>query len=473
VFICGRGLLLGEHTMQIKEYERFIESKVPKITRSGFVPANDLSKTLFPFQRDIVKFLLESGRAAAFVDTGLGKTIMQLEWARHIPGRVLILAPLAVAKQTEREAKRLLGMDINYLRDGSIGRHQVTVTNYERAEMFDLSQYSGIVLDESSILKSFMGRTKEWLCEAFKNHPYRLACTATPAPNDYMELGNHSAFLGVMPANEMLTRWFINDTMNFGNYRLKGHAEKDFWTWVASWAACLSKPSDLGYSDEGFDLPPVKMTHHLVDADFTSDAGEGMLFRVPEMSATSMHREKRFSLQQRAGKIAELANGSSEAWIVWCETNDEADALAEAIPDAVEVRGSDSSDAKEDKLDAFSSGRARVIITKPSIAGFGLNWQHCRNVAFASISYSYEQFYQAVRRSWRFGQTKQVNVHVALSTMELKLWETVSEKMAAHDAMKNAMRYATKAFAEGVHHSTHKAYNPQVKGRLPSWLKTM
>jgi superfamily II DNA or RNA helicase len=451
-------------------YADFLETKKPRRITHGIKEHGPLHENLFPFQRDIVNFLIESGRAAAFVDTGLGKTIMQLEWSRHVPGRVIILAPLAVAKQTAREAKKLLGMDIDYIRDGSTGTNKVTITNYERAELFDLRRFDGVVLDESSILKSFMGRTKAWLCETFSQHPYRLACTATPAPNDYMELGNHSDFLGVMPANEMLSRWFINDTMNFGQYRLKGHAENDFWHWVASWAACVSKPSDLGYDDGAFALPPIKLTHHLVDSDMTQDAGDGMLFRVPEMSATSMHREKRYSLNQRAGRIAELINPSAESWIVWCETNDEADALADTIPDAIEVRGSETADAKEDKLDAFSRGDARVIITKPTLAGFGLNWQHCHNVAFASISYSYEQFYQAVRRSWRFGQTKQVNVHVALSSMELKLWETVSAKMQAHEEMKQAMRKAAKAFADGVHHSTHKSYNPTKKGKLPSWL---
>lgn len=456
--------------MSIPDYFNFLSEKRPVVKRAGLSNIPDLNPKLFQFQRDVVRFLLETGRAAAFLDTGLGKTAVQLEWANHVPGRVLILAPLAVAKQTQREACKLLGMDILHSRDGRIGDEKVTITNYERAELFDLRRYDGIVLDESSILKSFMGRTKEWLCDSFSNHPWRLACTATPAPNDYMELGNHSAFLGVMPANEMLSRWFINDTMNFGNYRLKGHAEDSFWQWVASWAACVSTPSDLGYDDGAYALPPLNMAHHLVEADLSTDAPDGFLFDVPEMSATSMHKEKRRSLSQRAGKAADLVKTNSGAWIVWCETNEEADALKAEIPEAVEVRGSDSPERKEDALDAFSRGDERIIITKPSLAGFGLNWQHCQNVIFASLSYSYEQFYQAVRRSWRFGQTKPVNVNVILSSIELKLWETVAEKMRAHDDMKRAMRAASKAFAQGIHHNVKLDYNPKHIGTLPSWI---
>lgn len=456
--------------MTNESYEFFLQSKKPAIKKCGLTTSPNINPILFEFQRDVVRFLLESGRAAAFLDTGLGKTAVQLEWAHNVPERVLILAPLAVAKQTQREAKNLLGLDIAHSRTGEVGTEKITITNYERAELFDLSKFDAIVLDESSILKSFMGKTKEWLCNAFASYSWRLACTATPAPNDYMELGNHSAFLGVMPANEMLSRWFINDTMNFGNYRLKGHAEDSFWRWVASWAACVSAPSDLGYDDGAYALPPLNMFHHLVDADLSTDAPDGFLFDVPELSATSMHREKRRSLIQRSGKAAELVKSNSGAWIVWCETNEEADALKAQIPEAIEVRGSDSPERKEDALDAFSRGDERIIITKPSLAGFGLNWQHCQNVVFASLSYSYEQFYQAVRRSWRFGQTKPVNVNVILSSIELKLWETVSSKMRAHDEMKRSMRAASKAFAEGIHHNVKLDYNPQHIGTLPSWI---
>lgn len=450
-------------------YSDFLAGKAITVKPLGLAEAPGLSPVLFPFQRDVVSFALQCGRGALFLDTGLGKTICQLEYARHAPGDVLILAPLAVAGQTVREAHDKLGLEAAHSRDGR--KHgKITVANYERLHLFDLSQFSAVVLDESSILKSFMGKTKRQLCDSFAEYPFRLACTATPAPNDYMELGNHSEFLGVMDGTEMLTRWFINDTMNFGNYRLKGHAEKPFWEWVASWAACVSKPSDLGYDDADFALPPLKNHLHSVATDYSTGAAEDELFRCAAISATTIHAEKRMTLQDRVGRVADLCRAESgEAWIVWCETNDESAALAAAIPDAVEVKGADSLDAKEDRLEAFASGRARVIVSKPSICGFGLNWQHCARVAFASLSYSYEQFYQAIRRSWRFGQKRPVEVHSVISESEMPIWQTIQNKLRAHEGMKSAMRHAV--FHRGRTSSVRHTYAPQHLDTLPKWLK--
>lgn len=450
-------------------YHDFLASKAVTVKPLGLSEVPDLSPSLFPFQGNVVRFGLQCGRGALFLDTGLGKTICQLEWARHVPGDVLILAPLAVAGQTVREARELLGIEAHHSRDGAV-KGKITVANYERLHLFDPARFAGVVLDESSILKSFMGKTMRALCDAFDQTPFRLACTATPAPNDYEEMGNHSEFLGVMSRTEMLQRWFIHDSENTADWKMKGHAEKSFWQWVSSWAACVSKPSDLGYADAAFALPPLRTHLHTVATDYAVGVDEGMLFRAPTISATTMHAEKRMTLADRVGRVASLcASESSEPWIVWCETNDESAALAAAIPDAVEVKGADSLESKEDKLEAFSAGRARVIVTKPSIAGFGLNWQHCARVAFASMSYSYEQFYQAIRRSWRFGQKRPVEVHAVIAETEMPIWQAIQTKLRAHDTMKSAMRHAV--FNRGRISSVRHAYNPTHQTSLPKWMK--
>lgn len=421
-------------------YREFLQRKLVAAKPVGLTAPPDLSATLFPFQRQVVRFALKAGRAALFLDTGLGKTICQVEWARHIPGKVLILAPVAVAPQTVREAETRLGVKIHHSRDGEASG-QITITNYERLHLFDVSQFAGVVLDESSILKSFSGKTRNLLIEQFRNTPFRLACTATPSPNDHTELGNHAEFLGVMRVGEMQSRWFINDTSDTGTWRLKGHAAFDFWRWVSTWAACVSKPSDIGGDDGAFDLPPLTTALHCVETTARPNSDTGMLFGFAELSATNIHADKRDTLKERIATAADLAD-TTEPVIVWCESNAESAALAAAIKDCVEVVGSDDPDAKEAKLDAFSRGDVRAIVTKPSIAGFGLNWQHCSHVVFASLSYSYESFYQAVRRSWRFGQKRPVHVDVVIADSEQAIWRTIKEKMESHDEMKSAMRIA-------------------------------
>lgn len=451
-----------------QEYQRLLERKGTMIRPAGLEKIPKLHNTLFDYQKNVVEFALRQGRAALFLDTGLGKTVCQLEWARHVPGDVLILAPPAVAPQTVRESHEMLGLNIHHSRDGStLPNCKVTITNYERLHYFDVSRFAGVVLDESSILKSFMGSTKTKLCEAFANTPYRLCCSATPAPNDYMELGNHSAFLSIMPANEMLSRWFINDTMNFGNYRLKGHAVRPFWEWVASWAACAEKPSDAGGDDSRHALPPLTTKLHVVEAPMVSNIDQGLLFQGAEISATTMHADKRATMKNRCELTASLVNHGKPA-IVWCESNDESATLAKLIPDCVEVKGSDDPDDKEAKLDLFSKRRARVIVTKPSIAGFGLNWQHAAHVVFASLSYSYESFYQAIRRSWRFGQNNPVHVDVVIASSEQNIWRTVMQKSNDHDGMKEAMRYAK--FSSAQSKAIKLPYLSTNKTTLPKWL---
>lgn len=454
------------------DYHEFLQGKRIRALEYGFEPPV-LNVNLFPFQAEIVRFALRKGRAALFVDTGLGKTLMQLEWARcvheHSGGQVLILTPLAVAAQTVREGAKF-GIAAHMVReDADCDGHAICVANYERLEKLDVSRFSGIVLDESSILKSFMGKTKQALIAAFQHTDYRLACSATPAPNDFMELGNHSDFLGVMRSPEMLSRWFINDTMNFGTYRLKGHAMSDFWDWVASWSRCVSLPSDLGFSDDGFILPALNTVQHVIEADLMSNAG-AQLFRAVEMSATSLHKEKRATLTERVAQVAALVNDNSEPWVIWCDTNDEADALQESIPDAVEVRGSHSLEIKESRLLGFADGKFRVIISKASIAGFGLNWQHCRRMAFVGVNYSYESFYQAVRRCWRYGQTQEVDAHVVMAQTEAAIWKTVLRKSEQHGDMKAQMREAMLRNSENIRDSKV-IYLAKAKANIPSWVK--
>jgi len=461
------------------DYHALLAKKKVAFEPRGLSKVPALSAALFPHQRDTVDFLLRTGCGAAFLDTGLGKTFVALEWGRCIVEAtnkpVLMLAPLAVGPQHEKEA-RARDIDAKHIREprGGLGK-RIYITNYERLEHFDASDFAGVILDESSILKSFTGVTTRALIEAFSRTPYRLACTATPAPNDHTELGQHSAFLGVMEAPEMLSRWFLADQTQMGRYRLKKPAVKAYWDWVASWARCVSKPSDLGHDDAGFALPELIRTDHVVAADRSIDAGaekdgQARLFRTPEMSATSIHREKRLTLAARADAIAaQVAAERDEPWILWVDTNDEADALKARLPGAIEVRGDMRPEVKEARLVDFSEGRERYLITKPSIAGFGLNWQHCARVGFAGLSFSYESYYQAVRRCWRFGQKRPVHVHVAMADTERAIADTILRKSGDHDVMREEMA-AAMARAHRASH-VYEDYRPVANVALPAWLK--
>jgi len=436
------------------DYEHFIASKVSRQSPVGFDPGEILAP-LFDWQKHVVCWAIRQGRAALFEDCGLGKTLQQLEWARqvshHTAKPVLILTPLAVAHQTAHEAEHFgyAGALVCAAQHEVKPNAQIVITNYEKLDHFDVSAFGGVVLDESSILKNFTGTTRRKLTAAFASTPYRLCCTATPSPNDYTELGQHADFLGVCTPAQMLATFFINDTFNTGDWRLKKHAEAEFWRWVASWAACISKPSDIGFADEGYILPPLKMQTITVDVDETNERPDDELFRVATLSATTMHKEMRLTSRARAERVASLVNASAEPWIVWCNTNDESDHLAELIVDAVEVRGSDSAADKERSLDAFTDGKSRVIITKPSIAGMGLNWQHCCNVAFVGLSYSFEDFYQALRRSYRFGQKQTVNAYVIQASTEGAIMKAVEEKIAAHARMQEQMKQAAAHLRKG------------------------
>lgn len=429
----------------LSAYHQFIATKGTAATSVGFTPAG-LPDRLFVHQRAAAEYALGKGRAALFLDTGLGKSgceaVFANEAGRETGKPSLILTPLAVAKQMQRECEAF-DVEARVIREDADVWPGVNIANYERLPKLDVSRFGAVVLDESSILKSFAGSTKRALVEAFRDTPYRLAATATPAPNDHMELGTHSEFLGVMGSMEMLCRWFINDTSTASqDWRLKGHAIDDFWAWVASWARAASLPSDLGGDDAGFILPPLKVRLHTVGVDLTQDAADGMLFRISDNSATSIHAEKQRTLDERVAQAAEIANGSAGPVIVWCERDDESRALTRAIPDAIEVKGSMPADKKEAALEAFTFGDRRVIVTKPKLAGFGLNWQHAQTQVFASISHSYERYYQAIRRSWRFGQAEQVTAHVVIAETEHGIWRNVQRKSADHDRMKAAMAAA-------------------------------
>lgn len=441
----------------MSDYQEFLKSKRVSASPAGFEPGS-LPSALFPWQADIVRWACRLGRAAIFAGCGLGKTLMQLAWADQVReqelGNVLILTPLAVGPQTVAEAARFgIGNVKLCSSDKDFERGTIVVTNYQKflKGHFDPFKFSGVVLDESSILKAYMGKTKRMLIEAFAEAGtrWRLACTATPAPNDHMELGNHAQFLGVMDSDEMLSRWFINDQAETGTYRLKHHAEADYWRWIASWAVCLDKPSDLGYSDDGFVLPPLTITEHVVAVDLSSrdmrDGEQRTIVPMDRLTATGIHKEMRLTAASRAAKVAEIVDGFKEPWVVWCNTDYEADALKVCLPTAVEVRGSDKEAVKESSLRGFPLGEMRVLLSKPTVAGYGLNWQHCRKMAFVGLSYSHEQFYQAVRRCWRFGQTQPVEAHVVIAETEGEVLASIKRKEADCERMRSAMVKATRA----------------------------
>lgn len=453
-------------------YEDFLRSKEIRAQLSGMTRVPELSAHLFPHQRATVEFLLKAGRGAAFLDTGMGKTAVELEYGKRVVEHenkpVLMLAPLAVGKQHMREAERF-GVETSIARDQSdVTGARIYITNYERLHLFDRHAFGGLILDESSIVKSYTGKTTRALMEFGQEVRWKLPATATPAPNDHMELGQHAQFLGVMDSSEMLARWFIADQSEMGRYRLKRHGIKPFWSWVASWARCVGKPSDLGFSDDGFQLPPLNIHQHVVETDMTAGA-EGMLFRIPDTSATSIHKEKRLTANDRAAKIAELVRAEpNEPWMIWVETDYDADAITALLPEAVEVRGSMKPETKEERLDAFTQGSIRILVSKPSIAGFGLNWQHCARTAFVGLSFSYEMFYQAIRRFWRFGQRRPVECHIAMAETETAIWQTIQRKKADHETMKEEMFEAMRR--EVLVSQVKRAYSPTQAARLPAWM---
>lgn len=426
------------------DYQEFLKSKKRRVAEKGKdISIDQIHPKLFDFQKAVTKWAVKMGRAALFLDTGLGKTFCQLEWARQIHNEtgkdILIIAPLAVSNQTKREAEKM-DLNITICRSQVDVKPGINITNYEMADEFNEADFIGVVLDESSILKNYTGKRKQLLVDKFQNTPFRLCCTATPSPNDHMEILNHAEFLGVMKSNQALAIWFINDTMNFGSYRLKNHARREFWEWVNSWSIAMSNPSDLGFDNDGFVLPKLIYHEHVIKTDFITGKNEDELFRIPSLSATSFHKEKRISLHERALQTKAILDGlRGEQVCIWVDTNYEADALNDLIEGAIEVRGSDSREFKEQSSIAFVNGEIKTLIAKPKIFGFGLNFQNCHNVIFMGVNFSFESFYQAVRRFWRFGQQSEVNVHLILSATEKGILSILHKKERLFEELKKEL----------------------------------
>lgn len=402
----------------IMDYLQFLESKKKRIAESGFeVALQDLNPAMFDFQKHIVQTALKQGKYAIFADCGLGKTLMQLEWAnqvsKHTKQPVLVLTPLAVSGQTIQEGAKF-GIHVERLKSDVFGPG-VFVSNYEQLDNINSDQFAGVVLDESSILKTFTGKTKKRIIEAFAETQFKLACTATPSPNDLNEIGNHSEFLNVLDAQDMRSRWFVREE-GMNNYRLKSHAKKDFYGWISSWATMLSKPSDIGFKMDGYELPGLNYVEHVVK---TGRTAENRLFADGIVNATNFNQELRLSILPRLEKVAEIVNQSSESFLIWIRHNEEGERLKKLIPGAIEVSGSDKPEDKERNLLGFANGEFRVLITKQKIAQFGMNFQNCNNQVFASLDFSFESLYQSIRRSYRFGQKKEVNIYIITTdTME-------------------------------------------------------
>lgn len=426
----------------MQAYTDFLQSKIHTGAEHGFAPLWELDD-LFDFQRALVDWSLRKGRAAIFADCGMGKTPMQLAWAENVVrktnGRVLIMTPLAVAQQTEREAAKF-GITARVSKEGVLQNGtKIIITNYQRLHYFKPADFAGAVCDESGILKSFDGQTRKAITEFMRTLPYRLLCTATAAPNDYMELGTSSEALGELGFIDMMSRFFKKidksftrrDELRAGKYRFRGHSEKHFWRWICSWARAVRKPSDMGFDDGRFLLPELITREHIVRARTRRD---GWLFDVAAIGLWEQREERRRTINERCEMAAQLATAHSEPVVCWCHLNDEGDLLTRLIPDAVQVAGRDSDDSKEESLDAFQRGDIRVLVTKPSIAGHGLNWQHCAHQTFFP-SHSFEQWYQAVRRSWRFGQTRPVTIDVIATEGERDVLANLQRKQDQADAM--------------------------------------
>lgn len=460
----------------MNEYEKFLDRKAITDPMTGLTDIPELPESLFPHQRDIVTWALRRGRAALFAGTGLGKSIMELAWAdaicKHTGGMALLLAPLAVSAQMLREAGKF-SIPARIVSSQSECGDGINITNYQKLEHFDISQFNAIVLDESSILKNKDGHYASKLIGEFQNIPFRLAATATPAPNDFMELGQHAEFLGIMKQTDMLATFFTHDGGETQKWRLKGHAENEFWKWMASWAVMLRKPSDLGYPNEGYDLPPLVYDSHTVQAEYAPNVETGLLFPMQAETLQERITARRATVEDRCN-LAASVTPLDRPFVWWCNLNSEAELLTNLIPGSVNLHGGLDADDKERILVEFSEGKFTHLITKPSLAGFGMNWQHCADTGFVGLNDSFEQFYQAVRRFWRFGQTKPVTVRIIASEIEgatvanIKRKEADADRMAA--AMVLHMADLSKRAVRGMIRDTP-LYNPKIPVQLPKFLE--
>ena len=435
----------------MSEYQEFLKTKRTTAKAYGIdVPLSSINTVLFPFQRDVVRWACKKGRAAIFLDTGLGKTLIQLEWARLMGVKTLIVAPLSVARQTVREGHKI-GVNVQYARHQSEVNNRIVITNYEMMDEFDPAQFDAVVLDESSILKSFDGSTRRKLIDMFQDTKYRLACTATPAPNDQAEIGNHSEFLGIATVNEMLAMFFVHAnkvlytdvgdgrqvrTKKAGSqgqeWRLKNHAMEAFYKWMASWSISLRKPSDLGYSDEGYILPPLDIEARFIDVDYKPD---DQLFFTGLSGIQDRHKVRVATIEDRIREAVEVIDGGNEQWIVWCGLQSEADEICKVLENYRQVQGADTPEYKAQAFEDFQDGKYRILVTKTKIAGFGMNFQQAHNMLFLGLSDSWEAYYQAIRRMYRFGQTQTVKVYIVLSEAEREIYTNVMQKEAVAKTM--------------------------------------
>lgn len=456
------------------DYTDFIAAKFGRVPPTGIADAAPLPASLFPHQAALTAWALRRGRAAIFADTGLGKMRMELCWAdvvhRHTRQPVMVHTPLAVASQLAAEAARI-GIVAKVCREASDLIDGINITNYDRLHKFDPSVFGGVVLDESGCIKHHDTRTFQTLTAAYKETPFKLPATATPAPNDWTELGTHAEFLGICTRQEMLAEFFTHDGGDTSVWRLKGHARQVFWRWVATWGAMIRRPSDLGFDDAAYRLPPLHLHEHHVDYEMPLN---GMLFAAEAQTLSERREARRASMEDRVAACAKLVNASDEPWVVWCDLNAEGDALTKAIDGAVQIAGADDVDIKESRLADFAEARARVLVSKPSICGWGLNWQHSACMAFVGVTDSYEAFYQAVRRQWRFGQKREVHVHVFASKAEgavvanLKRKERDSIEMA--EALGAETRDAVMAEVTGATRDTN-SYAANKRIAVPAFLK--
>lgn len=466
------------------EYEKFLSKKEIISTPCGF-EADNFNPMLFDWQADIVRWALKKGKAALFEDCGLGKTFCQLEWAKKVQEKtgkpVIIFAPLSVAEQTKREADKFGIDNVRVVRNMESVINGINVTNYEILEHFDCSVFSGVVLDESSILKSYTSKTRAQLIENFKETPYKLCCTATPAPNDFMEMGNHADFLGIMSRSEMLATFFVHDGGDTAKWRLKGHAKKDFFSWVASWACCLKKPSDIGYDDKGFELPMLNVEHVVVETGMSEDLdGQLSLVAQPTLTLNERRKARTDSITQRVEKALEVSNEAvkrGEQVLIWCDLNSEQDDLEKRLGErCFSVRGATTDSKKIEYEQRWRDGERPFFITKPKIFGYGLNWQNCNNVVFCGLSDSFENYYQAVRRCWRYGQENPVNVWIVTSENEGAVKQNVLRKQKETEEMQQELiKYTQEILTQDVRCTTRETetYIAVERVLIPVWLKSM
>lgn len=459
----------------MNDYKSFVEFKLSTVPPTGLTDGFSVPASLFPHQSALTAWALRRGRAAIFADTGLGKSRMQLSWAdavhKHTKRPVLILAPLAVAAQSVQEGAEI-GVTVRHVRDGAEVGQGISITNYDRLHRFDPSVFGAVVLDESSCIKHHDSKTLRMLLDAFKDTQFKLCATATPAPNDWVELGTHAEFLGICTRAEMLAEFFTHDGGDTSVWRLKGHARHIFWRWVASWGAMIRKPSDLGFDDGAYNLPALHLHEHQVDFEMPLN---GMLFAAEAQSLNERRQARRESLADRVNACAAMVKGEkSEPWVVWCDLNAEGDALEAAIDGAVQIAGADDIETKERRLADFAEGRIRVLISKPSISGFGLNWQHAARMAFVGVTDSYEAYYQAVRRCWRFGQKREVHVHIFASKAEGSIVANLKRKEREAGAMAESLgaetREAVQAEVVGMTRETNTHHAVQ-RVAVPAFLE--